>query len=103
MKVCLSLVCKKCKHGFELSTDYPLAEDAKQDVKRCPNCGSESIRQTFRSFLRNGPVLDRIHPTPADVGPTAEAGGKRRGRAAPRAHISAYCLVARACVKATVI
>ncbi len=65
MKVCLSLVCKKCKHGFELSTDYPLAEDAKQDVKRCPNCGSESIRQTFRSFLRNGPVLD---PDTSDTG-----------------------------------
>jgi rRNA maturation endonuclease Nob1 len=54
MKVRLSLVCRKCKHAFELSTDYPIPEE----MKRCPECGSESIRQTFTSYLRNGSMSD---------------------------------------------
>lgn len=54
MNVRLSLVCKKCRHAFELTTDYPVPEDA----KRCPQCGSESIRQTFASYLRNGSILN---------------------------------------------
>ncbi len=50
----LDLVCNACKHAFELEAETSL----KDDEKRCPECGSDSTRQTFQSYLRNGPLLD---------------------------------------------
>ncbi len=50
----LELVCKACKHSFVLESKSTL----KDEEKRCPRCESESVRQTVRSYLRNGPLLD---------------------------------------------
>lgn len=48
------LVCSACGRRFRVE-----AETAPEDeVKRCPECGSACTRQTFESFLRNGPLLD---------------------------------------------
>ena len=46
----LNLVCRDCGHTFELVTRSAVRE--KQ--KRCPECSSKNIRQTFGSFLQNG-------------------------------------------------
>ncbi len=46
------LICRDCGHRFHLVTGGAIR--AKQ--KRCPECSSESIRQTFGSFLQNGPL-----------------------------------------------
>jgi DNA-directed RNA polymerase subunit RPC12/RpoP len=50
----LDLVCSTCRHSFQLEA----ATTLKDEEKRCPKCGSESTRQTFASYLRNGPLLD---------------------------------------------
>ncbi len=50
----VDLVCRECKHVFELVTRVAL----KPKQKRCPECGSNAVRQTFASFLRNGPLSD---------------------------------------------
>jgi len=50
----LDLVCSNCKHSFQMEATTIL----KDEEKRCPNCGSETVRQTFASYLRNGPLLD---------------------------------------------
>ncbi len=50
----VDLVCSACKHAFQVVADNLL----KNEGKHCPECGSESVRQTFASYLRNGPLLD---------------------------------------------
>jgi putative FmdB family regulatory protein len=44
------LVCKSCGHAFTVS----LAGAIKTKHKRCPECRSRELRQTFGSYLRNG-------------------------------------------------
>jgi putative FmdB family regulatory protein len=46
------LICKDCGHRFQLVTGGAIRE--KQ--KRCKECASENIRQTFSSYLQNGPL-----------------------------------------------
>jgi putative FmdB family regulatory protein len=46
------LVCKDCDHSFVVVTRSAIRE--KQ--KRCPECGSENVRQTLSSYLQNGPL-----------------------------------------------
>jgi rRNA maturation endonuclease Nob1 len=48
----IELVCRACKHPWRVTTQRAIK--AKQ--KRCPECGSETVRQTMSSFLRNGPL-----------------------------------------------
>jgi putative FmdB family regulatory protein len=48
------LVCKDCEQSFEVVTRVAIRE--KQ--KRCPECQSQNVRQTFASFLRNGSLAD---------------------------------------------
>jgi putative FmdB family regulatory protein len=50
----LDLVCSACGHTFHLEAVTVL----KDDEKRCPECGATATRQTFVSYLRNGPLLD---------------------------------------------
>lgn len=59
------LVCGSCKHLFETEADSSI----KDDEKNCPECGSDRVRQTFKSYLRNGPLLD----------PKWSCGGEYRG------------------------
>jgi len=46
----IDLVCEKCKHTFTVLTSGAI----KERQKRCPECGSTTVRQTLGSFLRNG-------------------------------------------------
>ena len=46
----IDLICKDCGHTFFLVTRA--AVRSKQ--KRCPECSSANIRQTFGSYLQNG-------------------------------------------------
>ena len=50
----LDLVCSTCKQSFQIQAETVL----KDEEKNCPACGSASTRQTFASYLRNGPLLD---------------------------------------------
>jgi putative FmdB family regulatory protein len=50
----MDLVCSTCKHAFEVAAKTNLMNDE----KHCPECGSDRVRQTFGSYLRNGPLLD---------------------------------------------
>ena len=50
----VDLVCRDCGHSFEVMTRAAIRE--KQ--KRCPECRSQNVRQTFASFLRNGSLAD---------------------------------------------
>ena len=45
------LICKECGHAFTVTSRKAIRE--KQ--KRCPQCLSKAVRQTFASYLRNGP------------------------------------------------
>jgi putative FmdB family regulatory protein len=44
------LVCRDCGATFAVS----LKTAIKSKQKRCPECRSQAIRQTFASYLRNG-------------------------------------------------
>ncbi len=55
------LICKDCGHKFVVVTGRRSA--TKQ--KRCPECGSENIRQTFGSYLQNGPLSSPTCGAPA--------------------------------------
>ena len=48
------MVCSECKHEYEVTIPGSL----KDEQTDCPACGSKSVRQTFNSYLRNGPLLD---------------------------------------------
>jgi len=54
-KITLDLVCGKCRRSFQIQA----ATTLKDEEKRCPECGSDRVRQTFASYLRNGPLLDQ--------------------------------------------
>jgi putative FmdB family regulatory protein len=56
----IELVCRDCEHAFEVVTSVAI----KLNQKRCPKCGSEDIRQTFTSYLRNGPLSSPRCGTP---------------------------------------
>lgn len=57
------LICKDCGKRFQLVTGGAI----KKQQKRCAGCGSENIRQTFTSYLQNGPLSS---PTCGEVRPT---------------------------------
>jgi putative FmdB family regulatory protein len=48
----IDVVCKDCGHKSFVVTRAALRD--KQ--KRCPECGSTNVRQTFASYLQNGPL-----------------------------------------------
>lgn len=48
------LVCSACGREFAVEADRPPTDDE----RRCPDCGSDRVRQTFASYVRNGPLLD---------------------------------------------
>lgn len=50
----IDIVCKDCKHSFGVVTRVAI----KPRQKRCPKCDSENVRQSFASYLRNGPLSD---------------------------------------------
>jgi rRNA maturation endonuclease Nob1 len=50
----LDLVCLDCRHVFTVETRAAV----RPKQKRCPECGSEHVRQTVTSYLRNGPLSD---------------------------------------------
>ena len=50
----LDLVCQVCKHSYGVDSESML----KADDKKCPECGSDSYRQTFASYRHNGPLVD---------------------------------------------
>jgi hypothetical protein len=50
----VDLVCYSCKHAYTVETESVF----KDEEKKCPKCGSDSFRQTFASYRRNGPLLD---------------------------------------------
>jgi DNA-directed RNA polymerase subunit RPC12/RpoP len=50
----MDFVCSRCGYSFRLE----LAVSLLDEERRCPQCDSKFIRQTFASCLRNGPFLD---------------------------------------------
>jgi uncharacterized paraquat-inducible protein A len=56
----IDLVCSECKHCFQVVTQDAI----KSKQKRCPRCESELVRQTFASYLRNGPLSSPDCGTP---------------------------------------
>ena len=48
----IELVCRDCRHAFEVVTRVAIAPAQ----KRCPECDSGHTRQTFVSYVRNGPL-----------------------------------------------
>jgi putative FmdB family regulatory protein len=56
----IDLQCRDCGHEFQVVTRSAIK--AKQ--RRCPECGSESIRQTLSSYLRNGPLSSPLCGAP---------------------------------------
>ena len=50
----IDLTCFKCKHAYRVQSESML----KDEEKNCPQCGSDSVRQTFSSYMRNGPLVD---------------------------------------------
>jgi putative FmdB family regulatory protein len=55
------LSCKSCGHKFQLVTRGAIK--AKQ--KRCQKCDGTDIKQSFGSYLRNGPLSDPNCGAPA--------------------------------------
>jgi len=51
----IDLVCRDCSHAFQIVTRVT-SVGVKERQKRCPGCGSRNVRQTFASYLRNGPL-----------------------------------------------
>jgi len=50
----IDLVCYACKHAYRVETESLL----KDEEKNCPECGSDSVRQIFSSYMRNGALID---------------------------------------------
>ena len=44
------LVCRACGNAYRVTVKGLI----KDKQKRCPECRSRAVRQTFASFLRNG-------------------------------------------------
>ncbi len=49
------LVCRECGHAFTISLQGAI----KQRQRRCPQCRSKAVRQTFASYLRNGSLASQ--------------------------------------------
>ena len=47
------LICNGCRHRYTVGSATAWVD---QD-KHCPECGTVAVHQTFRSYLRNGPLL----------------------------------------------
>lgn len=45
-----NFVCQECNHTFEVFSPSFL----RKKQKKCQSCGSTDVRQTLRSYLRNG-------------------------------------------------
>ena len=48
----IKLVCRRCRSVSAISTSVAIRDEQ----KRCPECGSQQVRQTLGSFLSNGPL-----------------------------------------------
>jgi putative FmdB family regulatory protein len=59
----IDLVCQDCDHTFKVVTRLAI----KEKQKRCPQCGSENTRQSFASYLRNGPLSSPICGAPGST------------------------------------
>ncbi|HJW76784.1 MAG TPA: zinc ribbon domain-containing protein [Thermoleophilia bacterium] len=57
-------VCGECGHVFEVLTTQGITERQ----KKCPQCGSRSVRQKFWSYLRNGPADESAACAPRGFG-----------------------------------
>ena len=55
------LSCKNCGHKYQLVTRGAI----KTKQKRCPECDGADIKQSFGSYLRNGPLSDPNCGAPA--------------------------------------
>lgn len=55
------LNCKSCGHKWQLVTRSSI----KAPQKKCPSCKSTDIKQSFGSYLRNGPLSDPNCGAPA--------------------------------------
>ncbi len=58
------LVCKECGHKFMLD----LTEPIRSKQKRCPECRSKVVRQSFGSYLRNGSLASQGRQSCATYG-----------------------------------
>lgn len=47
------LICNECRHRYHVEAEHAWVDEDKQ----CPECGAETVHQTLRSYLRNGPVF----------------------------------------------
>lgn len=59
----IDLVCQECKHTFRVLTRTAI----KERQKRCPECGSTNVHQTFASYLRNGSLSNPSCGAPAST------------------------------------
>jgi hypothetical protein len=57
----VDLTCKACGNKWQLVTRAAV----KPKQKQCPECASADIKQSFGSFLRNGPLSDPNCGAPA--------------------------------------
>ena len=48
------LTCNDCRHRYQVGYDSNWIDEE----KLCPKCGSDAVHQGFRSYLRNGPLID---------------------------------------------
>ena len=47
------LICNECRHRYHVESDSAWVEED----KHCPECGTDTVHQTFKSYLRNGPLF----------------------------------------------
>jgi rRNA maturation endonuclease Nob1 len=52
----IDIGCRACGHRFTVDSDEGIADEQKQ----CPSCGSRQVRQSLRSWLRNGSLSDPL-------------------------------------------
>lgn len=62
-----TLICKDCGHHTQLVTGCAI----KDKQKRCKACGSDNVRQSFGSYLANGPLSS---PTCGEARPSSGYG-----------------------------
>lgn len=47
------LICNDCRHRYRVESESGWMEEDKQ----CPKCGSHTVHQALKSYLRNGALL----------------------------------------------
>lgn len=47
------LICNECRHHYRVEAEHAWMDEHKQ----CPECGTQAVHQTIRSYLRNGPIF----------------------------------------------